>query len=125
MLEAVEWLWAHRNDPDIIQSARNENKTQLVSLLSTGKSLGSGIASAADQMVEAITSVGTAVLEFLGGVTGIPLLRGLQQYQSGPGSLYRNPYLNWFVYRQPQHDPDGAGRLGLAETGRLLQRTHY
>lgn len=78
VLDAVEWLWAHRNDPDIIKSARNENKTELVKLLETGKSLGSGISDAANQMVEAITSVGSAVLGFLEAVTGVPLLSGLK-----------------------------------------------
>lgn len=75
VVEAVQWLWAHRNDPDIIRSAHKEmGDTILPGLLEGVAGFKKTLHAAVDWFKETVTSLSTSVLELLGAITNVPLL---------------------------------------------------
>jgi hypothetical protein len=78
LLGAAEFLWANRNNPNIIRTAREQGHGNLAKLLSGGKGFADGIGNIANQIVEGIGSLSKGLLELLGGITGLPLLSAAQ-----------------------------------------------
>lgn len=75
VVRAVEWLWAHRNDPNIIRSAHQEmGHTILPQILEAGQSFVGALRTGASWLVGKVTELSTGLLELLGGLTGVPLL---------------------------------------------------
>jgi hypothetical protein len=75
VVEAVQWLWAHRDDPNIIRSAHEQmGNTILPTLLETFAGFRDMLQGAANWLLEMLSSLATGVLELLGGISGVPLL---------------------------------------------------
>jgi hypothetical protein len=74
LVDAVTWLWEHRNDPDIIRSAREQMKdTILPQLLEAVSGFKSVIAGAATWLTTTLTGLAADLLGAVQGVTGVPL----------------------------------------------------
>ncbi|MGH2603130.1 MAG: hypothetical protein ACRDJ9_27575, partial [Dehalococcoidia bacterium] len=77
----MQWLWAHRSDPNIVESAHQQmGHTILPKILSTVQGFGQAVKSAATEIVNKAVEVGESVLSLLGAIGGVPLLsmaRGL------------------------------------------------
>ena len=75
LVEAVQWLWAHRNDPDIVKSAHQEMGNSLIpGLIDAVTGVRDAAKSAFDWLLEQVTDLSAALLDLVGGITGIPLL---------------------------------------------------
>lgn len=78
LLGAAEFLWANRNNPNIIRDARAQGHDNLAKLLSGGKGFGDAVAGIADTVVTTIGNLTKGLLELVGSITGIPLLSAAQ-----------------------------------------------
>src|SRR5262249_6122278 len=75
LVRAAQWLWAHRSDPNIIKSAHEEmGHTILPQILEAGQSFVGAIQTGAGWLVNQVVSLGSGLLELLGGISGVPLL---------------------------------------------------
>jgi hypothetical protein len=76
LVQAVQWLWAHRSDPDIVKKSHKEmGNTFLPGLLDTAASTKGVVSTAVEWFVGKLTALATGALKLLGSITGIPLLR--------------------------------------------------
>ena len=81
VVEAVQWLWAHKDDPDIVKSAHAQmGGTILPDLLDAGSGLLNTIESAISGFLGKLTSLATGFLQLLGAITGVPLLSMAQSF---------------------------------------------
>lgn len=92
--EAIQWLWAHKDDPNIIENAHQEmGDTILPQLLTSLQGFGTSFQDVITELVGQITEISAGVSEFLGALTNIPLLniaqtavqnisQGIQQFAS-------------------------------------------
>ncbi|WP_437729231.1 eCIS core domain-containing protein [Sorangium sp. So ce861] len=75
VVSAVQWLWAHRGDPDIIRTAHREmGGTFLPGLLDALAGFRETLETGASWLLEQLLGLSAAMLELLGGITGVPLL---------------------------------------------------
>jgi len=75
LVDAVTWLWEHRNEPDIIATAHEQMKDSILPQLLDGVAGFKGVLdSAIDWLVGIATSLSQDLLELLGGISGVPLL---------------------------------------------------
>jgi hypothetical protein len=75
VVEAVQWLWTHKDDPDIVRSAHEQmGDSILPELLEAGSSFANVVESAIQSFVEKLGALAQGFLELLGAVTGVPLL---------------------------------------------------
>jgi hypothetical protein len=75
VVKAVKWLWEHRSDKNLIANAHEQMKdTFLPQLLDAGNSIEGATDKAFNWIIDKVTSVGGAVLSFVGSLTGVPLL---------------------------------------------------
>ena len=81
VVQAVQWLWAHKNDPDIVKSAHEQmGDTILPQLLEAGQGIASTLETAFSGFLAKLTALGTGLLELVGAVTGVPLLSMVQGF---------------------------------------------
>jgi hypothetical protein len=79
IIKSIQWLWANKNKPDIIQLAREEmGDTILPGLLTAVQGFAEEFQSNVSSLINSLLQAGTSVLELLGGITGIPLLSIVQ-----------------------------------------------
>jgi hypothetical protein len=75
LVKAVQWLWAHKDDKDIVRNAHKEmGNTILPQLLSTIQGFSQVVQSTVTHLVNQAVQLSEAVLKLLGAVSGIPLL---------------------------------------------------
>ncbi|MEH1898048.1 MAG: DUF4157 domain-containing protein [Nostoc sp.] len=75
LVKAVEWLWAHKDDKDIVKNAHKEmGGTILPELLSTVEGFSQTMQSTVSSLVNQAVQLSEAVLELLGSISGVPLL---------------------------------------------------
>ncbi len=75
LVKAVEWLWAHKDEKDIVKKAHEEmGGTILPELLSSVEGFGQTMQSTVTSLVNQAVQVSEAVLELLGSISGVPLL---------------------------------------------------
>lgn len=75
LVEAVRWLWAHKDDENIVRSAHEQmGNTILPQLLSGLQGFSQGMQNAATSFVNQVTQLGESILSLLGTITGVPLL---------------------------------------------------
>ena len=81
VVQAVQWLWAHKNDPDIVKSAHEQmGDTILPQLLEAGQGIAGTLETAFSGFLAKLTALGTGLLELVGAVTGVPLLSMVQGF---------------------------------------------
>ncbi len=79
LIEAVQWLWNNKDNPDIVKAAHEEmGNTILPQLLSAAQGFSETLNSAVTGFVEQVVQLGQGVLELLGAVSGVPLLSVVQ-----------------------------------------------
>jgi len=75
IIRAVKWLWANRSNPNIVKSAHKEMKgTILPSLLSGVQGFAQAFQSAVGTFTNQLIQIGSSVINFIGGLIGVPLL---------------------------------------------------
>ncbi|WP_103069648.1 eCIS core domain-containing protein [Aquimarina sediminis] len=75
IVEAIQWLWNNKDNPNIIRDAREQmGDSILPQLLEAGEAFVNEISGAVDMMMSQFVELSSALLEFIGSVTGIPLL---------------------------------------------------
>ena len=75
VISAIRWLWAHKDDPDIIRSAHEQmGNTILPQLLEAGSSFANVLESGFNSLIGKVQSLASGLLELLGAITGVPLL---------------------------------------------------
>ncbi|MEA5601283.1 eCIS core domain-containing protein [Nostoc sp. UHCC 0252] len=75
LVKAVQWLWAHKDDKDIVKKAHEEmGGTILPELLSTVEGFSQTMQSTVTSLVNQAVQLSEAVLELLGSISGVPLL---------------------------------------------------
>ena len=75
IVEAIQWLWANKDNPNIVEDSKEEmGGTILPQLLEAGQTFIGEINGVIDSMISTFVELHTALLEFMGAVTGIPLL---------------------------------------------------
>ncbi|MBW4520182.1 MAG: DUF4157 domain-containing protein [Scytolyngbya sp. HA4215-MV1] len=75
LIQAAQWLWAHRSDKDIVKHAREEmGNTILPQLLESLQGFAHGVQETATGFVHHITEIGQAVVGLLSSITGVPIL---------------------------------------------------
>lgn len=84
VVNAIQWLWTNRNDPDIVARAHKEmSGTILPQLLEAVTGLKGKIQAGAHWLVESLTSMGEGLLELLGGISSVPLLKVARGFIAG------------------------------------------
>lgn len=76
-IDAVQWLWAHRNDPDIATRAAEDPEvkdTILPQVLSASKDFGEVINQALDWVSDQAGALVTRLLGLLENISGVPIL---------------------------------------------------
>ena len=75
LVESVQWLWANKDNPDIVKTAHEEmGNTILPGLLSGIQGFSQAFQGAVSSFVEQVVQIGEGLLSLLGSVTGVPLL---------------------------------------------------
>jgi len=74
VIEAAKWLWAHKDDPNIVKSARAEKRAKLAGILGAVQNIGAAITGVAAKAAGALESGVGAALKLAGAVTGLPIL---------------------------------------------------
>jgi hypothetical protein len=75
LVQSVQWLWAHKDDPNIVKSAHEQmGKTILPGLLSAVQGFSNAVQSTVTGLVSQAVQLNEAVLGLLGAITGVPLL---------------------------------------------------
>lgn len=75
IIEAVQWLWNNKDNPNIVQAAHEEmGNTILPQLLSAAQGFSTTLQSAASNLISQVVQVSEGVLQLLGSITGVPLL---------------------------------------------------
>lgn len=75
LVEAVQWLWAHKDDKEIVRSAHEQmGNTILPQLLTSVQGFSQAVQTTVTSFVNQAVQLGEGVLELLGAVTGVPLL---------------------------------------------------
>ncbi|MBG1241064.1 eCIS core domain-containing protein [Nostoc sp. NZL] len=75
LVKAVQWLWAHKDDKDIVKKAHEEmGDTILPELLSNLEGFAQTMQSTVSSLVNQAVQLSEAVLELLGAISGVPLL---------------------------------------------------
>ncbi len=75
VVEAIQWLWAHRSDPNIVKSAHKEmGNTILPKVLEGVQGFSGVVKGAVSGFLGELKGFGEKVLSLLGAITGIPLL---------------------------------------------------
>lgn len=75
LVEAIQWLWEHKDDPNIVESAHEEmGDSILPQLLSSLQGFNETAQSAITEFVDQVVELGAGVLELVGGISGVPLL---------------------------------------------------
>ncbi|MEQ9234518.1 eCIS core domain-containing protein [Coleofasciculus sp. E2-BRE-01] len=79
LVKSVQWLWAHKDDPNIVKSAHEQmGNTILPQLLSAVQGFSQAVQSTVTSLVNQAVQLSEAVLGLLGAVTGVPLLSAAQ-----------------------------------------------
>jgi len=79
LVQSVQWLWAHKDDPNIVKSAHEQmGKTILPGLLSAVQGFSNAVQSTVTGLVSQAVQLSEAVLGLLGAITGVPLLNMAQ-----------------------------------------------
>ncbi|GAB4175324.1 MAG: hypothetical protein Fur006_05670 [Coleofasciculaceae cyanobacterium] len=79
LVQSVQWLWAHKDDPNIVKSAHEQmGKTILPGLLSAMQGFSNAMQSTVTGLVSRAVQLSEAVLGLLGAITGMPLLNMAQ-----------------------------------------------
>ncbi|MGB0789473.1 MAG: eCIS core domain-containing protein, partial [Marinirhabdus sp.] len=75
LVAAIQWLWANKDNPNIVTDAKEQmGHTILPQLLEQGQGFITQISDVVAGLLGTFTELYTAVLEFIGTLTGIPLL---------------------------------------------------
>jgi hypothetical protein len=75
LIESIQWLWANKDNPDIIKSAHAEmGHTILPQLLDGVQGFSNGLQSGVNFFIEQLAGVSESVLGLLGAVSGIPIV---------------------------------------------------
>ena len=75
VVEAIQWLWNNRNNPNIVQDAREEmGDTILPQLLSSGEELINQLSNTVAELLGKLMELSSGLMNLIGGLTGIPLL---------------------------------------------------
>ncbi len=75
LVEAVQWLWANKDNPNIIEDAHEEmGHTILPQLLEAGQGFGDDLVAGVTQFATEIEGLGTAFVSLLEAVSGVPLV---------------------------------------------------
>ena len=75
LVRAIQWLWANKDNPNIIEDAREEmGDTILPDLLENGQEFVNTLGTAISSFMGEVVNLGSGLLELIGGLTGIPLL---------------------------------------------------
>jgi phage-related protein len=75
VVEAIQWLWNNRNNPNIIQDAREQmGDTILPQLLTAGEAFINQLSSTVSELLGKLVELGSGLLNLIGGLAGIPLL---------------------------------------------------
>lgn len=81
VVKAIQWLWEHKDDPDIIRTAHKEmGDTILPQFLEGLGTLNTTVQEGFKWLLKQVTSLGEGALSLLEGITGVPILnmaRGL------------------------------------------------
>ncbi|MFP5272943.1 hypothetical protein [Coleofasciculus sp.] len=78
-MQSVQWLWAHKDDPNIVKSAHAQmGHTILPQMLSAVQGFSQAVQSTVTSLVNQAVQLSEAVLGLLGGITGVPLLSAAQ-----------------------------------------------
>ena len=84
LVRSAQWLWAHRNDPNIIRSAHREmGHTILPQILESGQSFVGAIRNAATWLGTQVVGLSTNLLQLAGALSGVPLLQMAQSFVQG------------------------------------------
>ncbi len=95
LIKAVEWLWAHKDDKDIVKKAHEEmGGTILPQLLSTVEGFGQTMQSTVTSLVNQAGQLSEAVLELLGAISGVPLLSMAQSMVQAVSNGVKN-FITW------------------------------
>jgi phage-related protein len=74
LVDALTWLWQHRDDKDIVKTARKELHDSLAQVLDMAQGFRDTVKGAVGWVVETATSLSTSLLELAGAISGVPLL---------------------------------------------------
>ena len=75
IIEAVQWLWNNKDNPDIVKAAHEQmGNTILPQLLSAAQGFSEALQSAATSLINQVVQISEGVLQLLGSITGVPLL---------------------------------------------------
>jgi len=75
VVEAIQWLWNNRNNPNIVQDAREQmGDSILPQLLSAGETFINQLSSTVSELLGQLVELGSGLLSLAGSLTGIPLL---------------------------------------------------
>jgi hypothetical protein len=91
LVQAVQWLWQNRDNPDIVRSAHEQmGNTILPQILETVQGFSQSIQESAASFVDNLTQASESLLELAGAITGIPLLEMAQNLVSKVSSGIQN-----------------------------------
>ena len=74
VVEALTWLWEHRDDRDIVRTAPEMGNSILPPVLDATAGFRDAVKGAVGWVVDTATSLSTALLELAGAISGVPLL---------------------------------------------------
>jgi Domain of unknown function (DUF4157) len=95
LVKSVEWLWAHKDDPDIVKKAHEEmGGTILPQLLSTVEGFGQTMQSTVTSLVNQAIQLSEAVLELLGSISFVPLLSMAQSMVQTVSNVVKG-FITW------------------------------
>ena len=81
VIEAIQWLWNNRNNPNIVQDAHDQMGNGILpQLLSAGETFINQLSSTVSDLLGQLVSLGSGLLELVGSLTGIPLLEMAQNF---------------------------------------------
>jgi len=81
IVEAVQWLWNNKDNPNIVRDAHEQmGHTILPQLLTSLQSFSEGLDTAVSGLLGDLLRMGEGVLSLLGGLTGVPLLRVAREF---------------------------------------------
>ena len=79
VVKSIQWLWEHRDDPDIVKKAHAEmGNTILPGILDAVTNADIKLKEGIDWLTGKFEEIATAVLDFVGKLTGLPLLGAVQ-----------------------------------------------
>ncbi|WP_017662946.1 hypothetical protein [Baaleninema simplex] len=81
IIEAIQWLWENKDNPNIVKDAHEEmGHTILPKLLSGAEGLSNGFQSVVEPFTTQLAQIGESLLGLMSAVSGVPLLNGATEF---------------------------------------------